>query len=418
MNSFSQASATPSLRISKGTPAYRRISLALLMAGFATFALLYGAQPLLPFFANEYSISAAQSSLAVSFGTGAMALAFFPAGVLSDRYGRLPVMITSLFAASSLTLLSAVLPGWHTLLLMRALTGIALAGIPSVAMAYVAEELDSLSIGSAMGLYISGSAIGGMAGRLGVTLLTEHFGWRTAFAAMGISGLLAAICFWRAAPKSQGFVAYRHSLRSILSAISRLLSDNALRLIYAEGFLLMGAFVTIYNYVGFRLLAPPYSLSQTVVGTIFLMYIIGSFSSTWVGGIAGRVGRGKMFWMPILTMLAGIALTTASSLWLIIPGIGIITGAFFGAHSVASGWVGQRVTRDRAQASSLYLLFYYGGSSVLGSAGGITWGWGGWNGVALFAGGLVFIGLLIALRLYRVRPLVASSTTASLEPVK
>ncbi|MDB5981472.1 MAG: transporter, family, putative rane transport protein [Pseudomonas sp.] len=409
MNNPSHVSEKPSLRISKGTSAYRRISLALLMAGFATFALLYGAQPLLPLFANEYAISAAQSSLAVSFGTGAMALAFFPAGVISDRYGRLPVMIFSLFAASSLTLLSAVLPGWHTLLLMRALTGLALAGIPSVAMAYVAEELDSLSIGSAMGLYISGSAIGGMAGRLGVTLLTEHFGWRTAFAAMGISGLLAAVCFWRAAPKSRGFVAYRHSLGSICAAITRLLRDDVLRLVYAEGFLLMGAFVTLYNYLGFRLLAPPYSLSQTAVGSIFLMYIIGSFSSTWVGGIAGRVGRGKIFWMPILTMLAGIALTTVSPLWLIILGIGVIIGAFFGAHSVASGWVGQRATRDRAQASSLYLLFYYGGSSVLGSAGGVAWGWGAWNGVALFSGALVLIGLLIALRLYRVRSLAQNT---------
>ncbi|WP_397453581.1 MFS transporter [Pseudomonas sp. NA-150] len=394
-------------RIAKGTPAYRRISLALLMAGFATFALLYGAQPLLPLFASEYAISAAQSSLAVSFATGAMALAFFPAAVLSDRFGRLPVMLTSLFAATSLTVLSAFLPGWHTLLVMRALTGIALAGIPSVAMAYVAEELDSASIGSAMGLYISGSAIGGMAGRLGVTLLTEHFGWRWALGAMGASGLIAAFCFWRLAPASQGFVAQIHTPRSLFAALGRVLSDSALRLIYAEDFLLMGAFVTIYNYVGFRLLAAPYSLSQTAVGSIFLMYIIGSYSSAWFGGIAGRLGRAKVFWIPIVLMLCGIVLTALQPLWLVIVGIGIITGAFFAAHSTASGWVGQRVTRDRAQASALYLLFYYGGSSVLGSAGGIAWGMDTWRGVALFSGALVLIALLIATRLYRVRPLAS-----------
>ncbi|MGV8918888.1 MAG: MFS transporter [Pseudomonas sp.] len=404
-------------RIAKGTPAYRRISLALLMAGFATFALLYGAQPLLPLFASEYSISAAQSSLAVSFATGAMALAFFPAAVLSDRFGRLPLMRGALFVAAALTALSAVLPGWHTLLVMRALIGLALAGIPSVAMAYVAEELDSSSIGSAMGLYIGGSAIGGMAGRLGVTLLTEYFGWRWALGAMGISGLIAAVCFWRLAPASQGFVAHIHTPSSLLAALRRVLSDGALRLIYAEGFLLMGAFVTIYNYVGFRLLAPPYSLSQTAVGSIFLMYLIGSYTSAWFGGIAGRVGRGKVFWMPIMLILGGIALTSLQPLWLIIIGIGLITGAFFAAHSVASGWVGQRVTRDRAQASALYLLFYYGGSSVLGSAGGIAWGWDGWQGVVVFTGTLVVIALLIATRLYRVRPL-ASVAPASPSPTR
>lgn len=396
-------------RIARGTAAYRHMALALLLAGFSTFALLYDVQPLLPLFANHFGVDAANASLAVSFATGAMALSFIPAGILSDRIGRLPVMTISLVAAALLTILSAILPGWTTLLVMRALTGIALAGVPSVAMAYVSEEVDTTSAGSAMGLYIGGSAIGGMAGRLGMTLIAEHFGWRGAMGAMGLGGLVAAAAFWIYAPASRVFVPARHDVRSLAAATGRLMRDKALPLLYIEGFLLMGAFVTIYNYAGFRLQAPPYSLSQSAVATIFLLYILGSISSAWFGGLAGRVGRRKLFWMPIVGMVGGIALTAAHPLSVIILGIAVITATFFAAHSTASGWVGRRATRERAQASSLYLLFYYMGSSILGSAGGLAWNAGGWSAVVFFCIALALVGLIVAVRLIDVRPLAETA---------
>lgn len=395
-------------RIVHGTAAYRRMALALLMAGFSTFALLYDVQPLLPLFARLFSVNAATSSLAVSFSTGAMALAFIPAGVLSDRVGRRPVMAISLFLSATLTLVSALSPGWRALLVMRALIGIALAGVPSVAMAYVAEEVEPTSVGAAMGLYIAGSAIGGMTGRLGVTLVSQYLGWREAMAAMGAAGLIAALAFLLYAPSPRAFVAVRHDVRSLLGATARLLSDKALPWLYVEGFLLMGVFVSIYNYAGFRLEGPPYRLSQAAVGSVFLLYILGSFSSAWFGGWAGRVGRRKVFWMPIVAMIVGIGLTATRPLWSIILGIAVVTAAFFAAHSTASGWVGRRATRDRAQASALYLLFYYLGSSLLGSAGGLAWNHAGWPGVATFGTVLVLVVLAIAIRLVRVKPLTAA----------
>jgi YNFM family putative membrane transporter len=167
----------------------------------------------------------------------------------------------------------------------------------------------------------------------------------------------------------------------------------------------MGAFVTVYNYVGFRLLASPYRLTQTEVGLIFLMYILGSISSAYVGGLAGRIGSRKVFWPTIAVLIAGVALTAPRPLILIVAGVGVITAAFFGAHSTASGWVSRRAGRDKALASSIYLLFYYGGSSILGSIGGLAWTRGAWNGVALYACGLAALALLIALRLTAVKPL-------------
>ena len=171
----------------------------------------------------------------------------------------------------------------------------------------------------------------------------------------------------------------------------------------------MGVFVTVYNYAAFRLVAPPYRLGQAAVGAVFLLYLLGSVSSTGFGVLAGRIGRRRVFAWPIVLLAGGVALTAARPLALVIAGIGVVTIGFFGAHSVASAWVGRRAVAARGQAAALYLFFYYLGSSVLGSAGGVAWTRAGWNGVVLFCLVLAALALAGALALARIRPLAASS---------
>lgn len=196
----------------KGTPAYRRLTLAMLFAGFSTFSLLYSVQPLLPEFARDFHLSAEAASLAVSLATGPLAVAILFAGLISDRIGRRPIMVGAMYAAGLLTLATAIAPGWTAILALRLLTGLALAGVPAVAMAYVSEEVDAGSVGLAMGLYIAGSAIGGMAGRLGVSLVTDVAGWHWALGVNGALGIAMAEGFRRLAPESRAFVAQRGSI--------------------------------------------------------------------------------------------------------------------------------------------------------------------------------------------------------------
>jgi MFS transporter, YNFM family, putative membrane transport protein len=399
-------SAQPaSLPIAAGTPAYRRLCLALLITGFSTFGLLYCVQSLLPIFSRTFAVSAAEASLVVSLSTGSMAVMLLFASIVSDRVGRRQLMTASLFAGSLLTLVSAAVPGWHTLLLMRLLTGIAISGIPAIAMTYVAEEVDASSLGAAMGLYISGSALGGMASRIIASARADWVGWRLALSSIGALSLIGAFVFWRAAPPSRAFVPQKHNWGSIFASLRILRRDAALPWLYAESFLLMGSFVTLYNFVTFHLLGPPYSLSQTAVGFIFLFYILGSVSSTWFGQLAGRLGRRRVFWIPMLVMLGGVALTAASPLICVVLGVGVATAGYFGAHSVASSWVSRRGGAARTQAASFYLFFLYVGSSVLGTTGGVAWNHANWSGVALFIGALLVVALLIALRLIAVQPL-------------
>ncbi len=382
-------------RLVSGTPAFRRLNLALFAAGFSTFAILYCVQPLLPEFSREFHVSAAVSSLSLSLSTGLLAVAMLVAGSLSEVWGRKPVMVASLFASALLTILSATAPNWTSLLLTRMLIGITLSGLPAVAMAYVSEEVDSKSIGLAMGLFIGGNAIGGMAGRIIGGVLTDLGSWRLAVGLIGTIGLVSAIAAWRSLPASVHFHPRRADPQDLLRSLGVHLRDPGLRALFAEAFLLMGAFVTLYNYLGYRLTEPPYSLSQTAIGAIFAAYLIGTLSSAWIGELAGRLGRRRVLWAMIAIMLAGVALTLSQHLALILAGIVAVTFGFFGGHSIASSWVGNRAVDAKAQASALYLFCYYLGSSAVGTLGGVFWTRWGWSGVA----GLVTILLLAALAL-------------------
>ncbi|MBT2144946.1 MULTISPECIES: MFS transporter [unclassified Rhodanobacter] len=393
-----------------GTPAFRRTNLALFAAGFATFGLLYCVQPLMPEFSRDYGVSEAGAALSLSLTTGVLAFAMLFAGALSDAWGRKSVMVVSLLSSAVLVLVTAVMPDWTALLLVRTLLGLTLSGLPAVAMTYLSEEMHVESIGLGMGLYISGSAVGGMGGRLITGVLADFFGWRIGVAVVGAIGVLAALIFWRALPPSRHFVAQPLRWRTVLGRFNGIFHDRGLPWLFVEGFLLLGAFVTVYNYLGYRLLAPPYSLSQAAVGLIFGIYLVGTFSSAWMGHLAGRLGRRKVLWTAFALMLAGVALTMLQPLPLIILGIVAVTFGFFGGHSIVSSWVGRRAGAAKAQASSVYLFCYYMGSSIAGASGGLFYASHGWNGVALFVGVLVLAGLLIALRLFRLPPLVNVAT--------
>lgn len=397
--------------IEKGTPMFMRTVLALFSGGFATFALLYCVQPMMPLFSREFSINAAQSSLILSVATGMLAIGLLITGPVSDRIGRKPVMVAALFAAALCTIASAMMPSWQGVLVMRALVGLSLSGLAAVAMTYLSEEIHPQHIGLAMGLYIGGNAIGGMCGRLIVGALIDFVNWHTAMLIIGGLALIAATVFWKILPESRNFRSRSMHPRSLLDGFTMHFRDAGLPWLFLEAFVLMGAFVTLFNYIGYRLLAEPYHMDQAFVGLLSVVYLSGIYSSAKIGALADKLGRRKVLWATIVLMLAGLALTLFTPLPLVIIGMLIFTFGFFAAHSVASSWIGRRATKAKGQASSLYLFSYYAGSSIAGTAGGVFWHLGGWNGIGLFIGGLLVIALLVALKLARL-PLLPNNQPA------
>lgn len=385
--------------ITRGTPQFIRVTLALFSAGLATFALLYCVQPVLPILSHEFAISPANSSLSLSISTAMLAIGLLFTGPLSDAFGRKHVMVTALLLASCCTLFSTMMASWHGILIMRALTGLALSGVAAVGMTYLSEEIHPSFVAFSMGLYISGNSIGGMSGRLLSGVFTDFFGWRIALALIGFFALASALMFWKILPKSRHFRPASLRPRMLFINFRLHCRDQGLPLLFAEGFLLMGAFVTLFNYIGYRLMQAPWFLSQTVVGLMSVVYLTGAWSSPKAGIISTRHGRGPVMLISGAIMLAGLMLTFFSSLWIIFVGMLIFSAGFFAAHSVASSWIGPRARRAKGQASSLYLFSYYLGSSIAGTAGGVFWHNYGWNGVGGFIALLLVIALLVSAKL-------------------
>ncbi|MGA9676966.1 MAG: MFS transporter [Mycobacterium sp.] len=378
-----------------GSRGYRRVTAALYGAGLASFAAMYCTQALLPALSTFYRITPATAALTVSLTTGMLALSIIPASVLSERFGRTTVMLTSGVLSSIIGLLLPFSPTLGVLLAGRALHGIALAGIPAVAMAYLAEEVHASSLGSAMGRYIAGTTIGGLAGRIVPSLIVDVSNWRVALLVCSLMTLAGTVAFAVLAPRSRFFNPKAASVRVTMRSLMAHLRNPVLLKLFGVGFALMGAFATVYNYLGYRLTAQPFALASSVVGPLFLLYLAGTVTSTVAGRLADRRGRALVLGGALPITVIGLSMTVPHTLVAIVVGTGVFTGGFFAAHTVASGWVGAVAHRDRAEASSLYLFSYYLGGSVAGGFGGFVYSLGGWPGTVVFVGTLLLAGLLL-----------------------
>ncbi|NKS54754.1 MFS transporter [Rhodococcus hoagii] len=389
------------VRPTRGTREYRAVTVALFAAGLNTFVSMYSAQALLPALTDEFAVPPAVAALAVSVTTGMVALAIIPASALSERFGRTRVMVASAAVSSVLGVLLPFSPTIEVLLIGRALQGVALAGIPAVAMAYLAEEIHTRDLGAAMGRYVAGTTIGGLVGRLVPSTVLDVASWRWAMEAASLLALVLAVVMTRKLPPSRHFRPQRVSPRIVLSNLGGHLRNPALALLFVLGFLLMGGFVSVYNFLGFRLLDAPFSLPEALVGLVFLLYLSGTYTSAAAGAAADRFGRGTVLLGAVLAMATGLVVTLWAVLPLVLAGMLLFTCGFFAAHSVASGWVGLLATEHRAEASSMYLFAYYLGSSVAGAAAGIAYAHGAWPATVGFVGVLLAIAAVAASAMFR-----------------
>lgn len=397
--------APPAIR--RGTPEFLRANIAFFLSAFSVFASLYSVQPLLPMFAQYWVRDAGTASLALSATTATMAFALIPASLLADRLGRRRLIVGALLITAVLGMLLPFTQVWWQLITLRTLMGLSLAGIPAVAMVYLSEEMDPEALGFSMGLYIGGTAIGGMAGRVISGVLSDFLGWRLGTGILAALILAAAIAVAVLLPKPRQFLRDPIGPGELWRRCRASFDDAALPWLFAASFLLMGGFVTLYNYAGFRLALPPFALSHSAIAAIFLVYVLGSLSSTWAGGLSQHLGRRKVFWALVALMGAGMAVTLVDNTIVIILGLAIATMGFFAAHGVASAWVTRRARVGKAQASAIYLVAYYLGASILGTLGGYAWTIWAWPGVMLVCGGAALLALLVAIRLVFVAPLPA-----------
>ncbi|MEV5462681.1 MFS transporter [Streptomyces cellulosae] len=384
-------------RMSPGGPGYRRMSLALFLAGVATFALLYSTQALLPLVSGDFAVSASDASWTVSAATGGLALFVLPMSALSERFGRRTVMTASLAVAVTLGLLVPFAPSLGALVALRALQGAALAGLPASATAYLAEEVTPKALVTAIGLFVAGNSVGGMSGRVITGWVAQEWGWRAAVGVIGLVAVACAVAFRLLLPAPKHFTAGSLRPRVLAGTVRQHLGNPLLRRLFAIGALFMTVFGGVYTVIGYRLTEEPFSLPQGVVGSVFLVYLVGTVSASAAGRLVGRLGRRGALYAGGATTAAGLLLSLADTLPLVLLGLVLITGGFFAGHAVASSAVGRTATEGRAQAAALYQSAYYIGSSVGSALGALAFHAGGWSGTV--AVGLVAVAGVAAITL-------------------
>ena len=381
-------------RAPKGSARYRRALIALFCAGVATFAQVYSPQALLPAIAREFGMSESSSSLAIGATTIGLAVGMLPWGRLSDRIGRVKTMRWAIVLAVCVGLVTPFMPTFEAFIGLRFLEGIMLAGLPAIGVTALAETVKPVALGGAVGAFIAGNTIGGLAGRIAAAGFGDAFGWHWGLVSVALLALIAAVGFLLLMPPTA--VAPARGLPIWHSILANLRNPGAMVMV-SQAFLLMGGFVATYNYLTFRLQQEPFGLSLTHASWLFLAYIAGAFASKQAWGLTKRIPPVGVLIGGICAMVVGLGLTLLPWLIAIIVGLVIFTVGFFGAHSIALTLVSLRSAPEaRSLAPSVYNLAYYAGSTLLGWVGGFAFAAAGWGGTVAMVASVAILAASLA----------------------
>lgn len=367
------------------------ISVCVFLSGFSCFAQLYYFQPLLPDLAHDFSLTASQSSFAVSFSTLGMVFGLFTMMFIADRIPRKRLIGTGLLASSLFSVAASFSPTFTPLILLSAAKGFLLSGATSVSMAYISEEVSTDRKSKIMGLYIAGNALGGMGGRIISSWIGAAWSWRIASGSIGLICAAFAILFLIFSPRSQNFTPHKESFRSLIIDNLHLITSKALIPFYLTGGLVLGVFVSLYNYMGFYLIKDPFHFSPYYIHYIYLMYIFGVFGSIATAWLTRHWNHFAVLKAMLLIAAAGILLLYVTNFWVVTLGLAAFTFNFFVIHVLCNRIVSEYNVAKRSVTISIYLLVYYLGSSILGSGTGVildNWGW------KYFLAGLIVILLI------------------------
>ena len=368
-------------------------SFAVATAGFAAFVNLYSPQALLPELANEFHVGPGEISALMTAGTAAIALSAPFTGALADVAGRKRLIAAAMFAVVVPTLIMTFAGNVPQLTVWRFVQGLLLPPIFTVAVAYIGDEWPPADVARVAGIYISGSAIGGFCGRFIPGLLTDIIGWRAAIAVVAALTLFAAIIVTTMLPRERNFVRSGGVVTSIAQMV-RHLRNRRLVATYAIGFGVLFNFVAMFTYVNFHLAAPPYQFSPTLLGALFLTYLVSSPIVPWVGRAIAMFGRRQFVLGVIALWIVGALLLLAPPVALIVAGLTLCAVCGMVCQAVSTGYVTLSAKEGRSSAVGLYASIYYIGGSAGAFITGLAWASAGWSGCVAV---IVVVQLIIAL---------------------
>lgn len=354
-------------------------SLAVATAGFAAFVNLYSPQALLPRLASEFHVGAGEISALMTAGTAAIALSAPFSGALADVTGRKRLITAAMFAVVAPTLIMTFAGSVPQLTFWRFVQGLLLPPIFAVAVAYIGDEWPPSDVARVAGIYISGSSIGGFCGRFIPGLLTDVIGWRAAIQVMALITLIAAIIVAATLRPERNFVR-SGGLVSSLAQMVQHFRNRRLVATYAIGFGVLFNFIATFTYVNFHLAAPPYLFSPTLLGALFLTYLVSTPLVPWVGRAIALFGRRPFVLGMIALWIVGALLLLAPPVVVIIVGLTLCAVCGMVCQAVSTGYVTLTAKEGRSSAVGLYASIYYIGGSAGAFLTGLAWASAGWPG--------------------------------------
>jgi predicted MFS family arabinose efflux permease len=388
--------------------------LAVGLAGYCAFINLYSPQSILPLLSHEFGASAAEVSTIITVSTLAVAVTAPFTGTVADVLGRKRVIVAAMFVLVVPTVMVGLAESLSALIFWRAVQGLVLPPIFAVTVAYIGDEWPPHEATTAAGIYSSGSSLGGFSGRLVTGFFADLIGWRAGFTALAAIALAGAIAVAFLLPHERRFVRSEGLLASGRQMLAHF-RNGQLVATYAVGFGVLFNFICTFTYVSFHLAAPPYNLSASWLGAIFVVYLVGSALTPWIGWAVGRFGRRRFMVRVIALWIAGIALTLAPSLPLIILGLAVSAACGLICQAVSTGYVTITAQAGRSSAVGLYVTSFYVGGSFGAALGGLAWTVGSWPAcVALVVAMLLLMAGIVLFAWARRVP--AAPATAPIEP--
>jgi predicted MFS family arabinose efflux permease len=365
----------------------RRVAVAL--AGFCAFVNLYAPQSVLPLLAQDFAVGAVKISSAVTASTLAVALIAPFSGAAADVLGRKRVITVAMFALVVPTAMVAFAADLPALIFWRFVQGLVLPPIFVVTVAYIGEEWPTAQVVGITGTYLSATSFGGFFGRFITGVLADLMDWRSAFLALAALAAVLAVGVALLLPKERHFVRSA-GLRVAGGQMLKHLRNPQLLATYAIGFGVLFTFIAIFTYISFYLAAPPFNLSATLLGTLFVVYLAGVAVTPLTGRLVARFGRRPLAIGVIVFWIGGLALSLIPSLFMIVVSLTVCAACGFLCQSLSTSFVAVTARTGLSSAVGLYVTCYYIGGSVGGVLPGLAWNMAGWPGcVALVAAVLI-----------------------------
>lgn len=196
--------------------------------------------PLLPTLASELGVSLSRAGWLVSaymLPYGLFQLAF---GALADRYGKITVCAHALAAFSIGTACCSLWPSFWPIIVLRALTGAAAAGLIPLTLAYIGDivpyERRQQTIALVMASGGAAQALGAAAGGSIAALLS----WRAVFPCLGVLSGLVCIALYTL--KHREFRVATSRDTTYLQVLRAPRMRSLLLLVACEGCLFFGTF--------------------------------------------------------------------------------------------------------------------------------------------------------------------------------